>query len=221
MIREVNQAECRLLGYPPSDLIGRPIWEFVALEQQQAARDAIARKVTRQQPVSVVTREYRRADGSYLWLEIHEKLIENAEGEVVGIRSALLDVTERRKLDADILRQRDWMRFVVRSAAKAIITADALGHVSMMNPAAEAMTGWREQEALGCPLEQVSRVQRDSGERVDLMSCILAESTVSNRQRNFVLLGRAGETRPVQWVISPISNDDDVIVGATLVVEEQ
>jgi PAS domain S-box-containing protein len=221
IIREVNQAECRLLGYCASDLIGHPIWEFVAMEQQQAARDAIAGKVTRQQPVSVVTRVYRRADGSYLWLEIHEKLIQNTVGEVVGIRSALLDVTERRKLEAEIVRQRDWMRFVVRSAAKAIVTADALGNVNMMNPAAEAMTGWREQEALRRPLEQVCRVQTVSGEPVDLMSCILAETVVPTRQCNFMILGRTGETRPIQWMISAISNDDDVIVGATLVVEEQ
>lgn len=221
VIREVNQAESELLGYPAAELIGHPIWEFVAAEQQQAARDAIARKVSRQQPLAILTREYRRADGQYRWVEIHEKLIENAAGEVVGIRSALIDITERRKLEIEIRRQRDWMRFALRSATRAVITADVLGHISMMNPAAETLTGWREEEALGRRLDQVCRLQQASGEPVDLMSYILAEPENSSRPRDFVIVDRSGASQPVQWTISPIANDDDVLVGATVTIDRR
>lgn len=221
VIQEVNQVECRLLGYSSGELIGHHVWEFLAVDQQQASRDAIAGKVAREQPLAILTREYRRSDGQYIWVEIHERLIENAAGEVAGIRSALIDVTERRNLETEIRKQRDWMRFVFRSAAKAVITADALGNVSMMNPAAEVLTGWGEREALGRSLDQICRVQRDSGERVDLMSCILVEPAVSNRLRNFVLIDRPGAPVPVQWAISPILNDEEVIIGAMVVVERQ
>src|SRR5580704_2430162 len=71
VIRAVNQTECQLLGYSSSELVGRHIWEFVAAEHQQAARDAIARKIARERPVATVIREYRRRDGKYIWLEIH------------------------------------------------------------------------------------------------------------------------------------------------------
>src|SRR5579864_3900377 len=67
VIRDVNQAECQLLGYSSGELIGRPIWEFVAVEYRQAARDAIARKIARVQPVATITREYRRRDGDHIW----------------------------------------------------------------------------------------------------------------------------------------------------------
>ena len=221
VIRSVNQAECQLLGYSPDELIGHHIWEFAALDQQQVARDTIAGKIARQQPVSTVTREYRRGDGSYIWLEIHEKLIENAEGEVVGIRSALLDITERHKLETEMQKQLDWMRVALRSFTKAIVTADALGNVVIMNPAAEALTGWRQEEAVGRPLEQICRVQRDCGEPVDLMSCILAQPMTSNLLGNFSIVDRSGVSQSVEWSISHISNDDHVIVGATLFLEKR
>ncbi len=220
VIREVNQAECQLLGYLSEELIGHPVWEFVAADHQQASRDSITRKLARQQPVTIVTREYRRSDGSYLWLEIREKLIENAEGEVVGIRSALIDVTERRKLEAELLQQRDWMRFVFRSVAKAMITADILGHISSMNRAAEAITGWREEEALGRPMEKICRVQRDNGEPIDMMSSILAEQAMSNRLGDFVVVDRGGASHSIQWTVSPILNDEVVILGAMLMIEK-
>ena len=220
VIRAVNQAECQLLGYSAEELIGHAVWEFVAADHQQASREAIMKKLSREQPVSIVTREYRRSDGGYLWLEIREKLIETAEGVVVGIRSALIDVTDRLKLESELRSQRDWMRFVFRSATLAVITANVLGHISMMNPAAETITGWREGEALGRGLEQICRVQRDSGELVDLMGCILAEPVNSNPLRNFVVIDRSGASQPIRWTISPIMNDEDVIIGAMLAVEK-
>src|ERR1035438_8989789 len=102
VIRSVNRAECMLLGYAPPELIGHYVWEFLAAENRAASRDGIVKKVARQQGIKVFTREFRRADGSYLWVEVHENLIENAAGEVIGIRSGLLDITERRRFDMEI-----------------------------------------------------------------------------------------------------------------------
>jgi len=221
VIRNVNQAECQLLGYSSSELIGRHIWEFVAAEHQQAARDAIARKIAREQPVATLTREYRRRDGNYIWLEIHENLIENCQGEVVGIRSALLDITERYHFDSKIQKRLDWMRFVLHSVATAIVTADALGNIDFMNPAAEAITGWHQKDALRQPLEQVCRLRYDQGEPVDLMSCIVAGSVGSNRTRRFVIIDRIGASHRVSWTISPICNDNGVILGAALAIEKR
>lgn len=113
------------------------------------------------------------------------------------------------------------MRFILRSTWRGIVSTDALGNVSMMNPAAERLTGWLEQEALGRPVEKICNLQRDAQECVDLMSCIHSEPVISNPERDFVIVDRAGATQPVSWSIFPISNDDDVIVGATLVVERQ
>jgi PAS domain S-box-containing protein len=221
VIRSVNQTECKLLGYPAEDLIGHPVWEFVAEEHRQAAREAIAQKVARQQPLAPVNREYRRSDGTYMWLEIHEKLIENAEGEVTGIRSALLDITDRHRSDTELHRQDNWMRSVLRSIATAIVTTDALGNIDFMNPAAETITGWSCQEALGRPLEQVCRVQHDPGDPVDLLSCLLTEPVISNRARQFLLTDRSGANHGVQWTIAPVSNDDQVITGAVLAIERR
>ena len=219
VIREVNQELCRLLGFHREELIGHHIWEFVAIEHQQSARESIARKIARQEPDTVVEREFRCADGHYLWVEIHNKLIENAEGEVTGIGAAMVDVTQRRKVDEEIRRQHDWIKFALHSSARAIVTANALGIVGVMNPAAEKMTGWLQKEAVGRRLEQVCCIQRDSGEAVDLMSCVLEEPVTSGQLRSFTIVDRSGSAQSIKWTISPIWNDDNVIIGATLVLE--
>ena len=51
--------------------------------------------MTGQEPLSPFKRRYRPHGGNSLVLEIHENLIRDAHGAIVGMRSALLDITER------------------------------------------------------------------------------------------------------------------------------
>jgi two-component system cell cycle sensor histidine kinase/response regulator CckA len=46
-------------------------------------------------------------------------------------------------------------RVVLKSIGDAVIAADAAGCVELLNPVAEALTGWTDQEARGQPLDQV------------------------------------------------------------------
>ena len=201
-------------------MIGQYAWEFVAAEYRESARDGIAKKLAREQPTSIFPRELRCADGSYLWVEIHESLIENAAGEVIGIRSGLFDITERRKFEMEIQRQHDRMKFLLQSWTRAIVTADALGRVDFMNPAAEKLTGWPQQDALGRPLESICRVLIEAGEAAGLMACILGEPAAPNLTRQSVIVDRAGISHLVSWSTSPILNDNAVIIGVALVFEK-
>ena len=44
------------------------------------------------------------------------------------------------------------------SIGDAIISTDIAGNVTYLNPIAESMTGWSQEEALNRPLEQVLRI---------------------------------------------------------------
>jgi light-regulated signal transduction histidine kinase (bacteriophytochrome) len=85
-------------------MIGRPIWEFVSPEEREISREAVRRKISEEQPLAPFQRPYTRRDGSQLVLEIHESLIRDTNGAVVGIRSALLDVTERKRMEEVLAR---------------------------------------------------------------------------------------------------------------------
>ncbi|HWB99458.1 MAG TPA: response regulator, partial [Bryobacteraceae bacterium] len=96
VIRRVNEAECRMLGYSAEELLGRPVWELVVPEQQQASRESVRRKISGEQSIEVFERDYVRKDGAIVYLEIHENPITDENGRISGMRSALLDISERR-----------------------------------------------------------------------------------------------------------------------------
>src|ERR1700733_6261772 len=62
----------------------------------------------------------------------------------------------------------DWMRVTLSSIGDAVITTDANGGVTFLNPAAQALTGWTQAEAAGVILEGVFRiVNEESHETVE------------------------------------------------------
>src|SRR5262249_53800525 len=68
--------------------------------------------------------------------------------------TGLLLIQRKRSIDA-LARNRDEISTVLQSISEAVIATDREGHVTFMNRAAEAMTGWKLAGALGKPVNEV------------------------------------------------------------------
>ena len=102
LIRRVNRAECELLEYTPEELLGKPVWELVSPEQRELSRREVMRKAEGGKTGDGFTREYVTKSGKRILVEIHERAIAGPTGEVLGIRSALLDITDRVRAEEHI-----------------------------------------------------------------------------------------------------------------------
>lgn len=104
IVVKVNRAECELLGRDRDEILGRPVWDFVSAEQQAESRRNVERKLTGEQPLAPFVREYTRGDGGRVSVNIHENLIRSRHGDIIGIRSTLLDVTEQHRVELELRR---------------------------------------------------------------------------------------------------------------------
>jgi two-component system, cell cycle sensor histidine kinase and response regulator CckA len=100
----VNAAECRLLGFDEADLVGREVWELVALEDREVSREAVARKLRVGCQPGRFERTLMRSDGTRLVLEMHEDYVRDRTGAIIGMRTFLIDITERKRAE-DALRK--------------------------------------------------------------------------------------------------------------------
>ena len=114
VVRRVNRAECDLLGLTADEILNRPIWDFVAEDQRSASREAIRRKIDEEIQPEPFRRDYLRRDAMRLTLEVHDKLIRDNSGYVVGIRSAMLDHTERARAERELWQAREDLEVRVR-----------------------------------------------------------------------------------------------------------
>jgi PAS domain S-box-containing protein len=107
ILQRVNRAEAALLGYEASQMLGRPAWSFVAAEDRDAAREAIQRTLSGGVALEPSRRQFLRKDGTRLILEIHENLIRDARGAILGLRSTLFDMSERERAEKESQRARE------------------------------------------------------------------------------------------------------------------
>jgi PAS domain S-box-containing protein len=103
----VNQAECELFGFSEEEMVGHPIWDFMAPEDREKTRTGLLQRIADEQPLVPLEREYKRRDGSSVIMEIHQKRIRDAAGRPTGLRTFLLDVTQRKRAEMKLLEQAD------------------------------------------------------------------------------------------------------------------
>jgi two-component system, sensor histidine kinase and response regulator len=95
IITRVNRARCALGGYDAGELVGHHASEFVPLEQREESRAAVRAKLGGAQPLLPVERSYLRQDGGLLRVEVHDTPIYGTNGAIQGMRTCLVDLTER------------------------------------------------------------------------------------------------------------------------------
>src|SRR4051794_40420523 len=64
----------------------------------------------------------------------------------------------RRKVEHELVAERDWLRITLASIGDAVVSTDADGRVTFLNGVAEHLTGWPLPEAAGRPLADVFRI---------------------------------------------------------------
>jgi two-component system, LuxR family, sensor kinase FixL len=101
----VNQAECDLFGFRPEEMIGHPIWDFMAAEDREKTKAGLLERIASDQPLAPLEREYKRRDGSSVVMEIHQKRIRDASGNATGLRTFLLDITQRKRAEQTLNEQ--------------------------------------------------------------------------------------------------------------------
>ena len=50
-----------------------------------------------------------------------------------------------------LYEQRQWLQVTLSSIGDAVITTDAEGRVTFLNPVAQSLTGWTQEDAAGVP----------------------------------------------------------------------
>ncbi len=129
IVCRVNRAECELLGFEADEILGKAAWDFVAPEQREASRARVTAKLRGHDSLPPAERPFRRRDGVDLLLEVRENLILDRRGHTVGIRTTLIDITEKKR-DAQRLKAfYEELQEKNRELARALAAAEDAAHL--------------------------------------------------------------------------------------------
>jgi len=114
------------------------------------------------------------------------------------------------------------LRVTLQSCGDALIATDVAGNIVLINPVAQALTGWREEQARGLPIEQVFRIvnefTRESVENP--VSRALREGKVVGLANHTLLIARDATERPIDDSGAPIKDGNGESIGVILVFRD-
>lgn len=148
---------------------------------------------------------------------------------LIAIGTSWLYRSKRKDLYKDLfLREKDLreaheeFRTTLYSIGDAVITTDTKSIIRHMNKVAEQLTGWKETEGSGKPLEEVFHIiNEDTRSKVENpVQRVLREGLVVGLANHTLLISRDGREIPIADSGAPI-HDEEGIIGVVLVFRDQ
>ena len=104
--------------------------------------------------------------------------------------------------------RRGWFESILTRLGDGIIAVDREGRVDFMNPAAETLTGWTQEEAAGQPLAAVfQNFDLETRERCESpLATALRSVATLGVGRSTMLVARDLTERPIEQSAAPIRN---------------
>lgn len=193
-----NQAE-HLFGYQAAELLGRPVEEL--LPERFREQHARLRRGFGDRPETRAMGAGRdlyavRKDGHEVPVEIGLSPLEFGTERLV--LASVIEITARKQA-ADRLRHTlELQRAILDGAGYAVIAGTTEGVITLFNPAAERMLGYREAEMVGIQTPAVFHDPDEVAARARLFSEQLGE-TVEPGFEVFVIKARRGLPNEHEW----------------------
>ncbi|MFL5245838.1 MAG: PAS domain S-box protein [Gemmataceae bacterium] len=235
----------RIKGYKANEIIGQHFSRFYPPEDVKSGKlereldQAIATGKYEEEGWRV------RKDGSLFWASVVITALRDQTGVLQGFSKVTRDMTDRKRAEENARRllqeeaarkaaeasalaaqlaereerrQREQLRVTLHSIGDAVIATDTEARVTLLNPVAEELTGWRYAEARGQPLAKVFNIVNEATRKTveNPVNRVLREGTIVGLANHTVLVSRNGAETPIDDSAAPIRSEDGQLSGVIL-----
>ncbi len=155
------------------------------------------------------------------WFDIRDRAIKWVDGRVVRLEVAT-DITSRKQAENRLAEETQRLEVTLKSIGDGVISTNTESRVTLINQAAESITGWSSQEAVGLPLSEVfTLVEEGSGEPCqNPVERVLATGGIVELERQAILRSRDGREINVADSAAPIKDLSGEIIGVVMVFRD-
>jgi PAS domain S-box-containing protein len=128
----------------------------------------------------------------------------------------------RHETEARLRKVERMLATTLRSIGDSVIATDIEGRITFINSAAEKLTGWKHEEALGKTLTEVFNIKKFNFENLsESLKTVVRDGLVMNLiSDNSILITKDGEEIPVADSFAPIKDQKGNIPGAVIVFRD-
>ena len=138
------------------------------------------------------------------------------------LQAAIEIALYRHGTESKLKKMERWLASTLSSMGDAVIATNMDGHITLINPIAERMTGWSAEQALGQPLTSVFNAL-DAGTREPLTGLVeraLVEGFSIGIDEHIVLLAQGGPEISIDDSVATIRDEAGVAIGVVVVFRD-
>ncbi|WP_166207447.1 bifunctional diguanylate cyclase/phosphodiesterase [Cognatiluteimonas telluris] len=210
----VNSQFQAWFGRPASDFIGQTTAQMLGAADAERLSGPVQRALAGETVRFELTIAGRDASVEYV--------PQFRDGAVCGYFVLAHDISERKAAERALFEEKERIQVTLDSIGDAVLVCDRDLRVTLLNPVAEAMTGWTEAEATGRPIDEVLRLidlARGDAPLSPLRIAIRDDRTVA-LQSDIALRRRDGAETPIEDSAAPIHDSSGQVVGGVMVFRD-
>ena len=214
-----NPGAQRLKGYSQAEVIGRNYSMFFTEDairegkpQQEMER---AKLHGRFEEEGWRIRKY----GPRFWANVVLAPVYDGSGVLRGYVKVTRDLTERKAAEDALRQSQQWLLTTLQSIGDAVIATDASGDVEFLNPVAQSLSGWTQEQVKGQPLDKVFVIVNEQTREAvkNPFFKVISTGGVVGLANHTVLIARDGTEHVIADSAAPILNEKKDIIGVVIV----
>jgi two-component system, cell cycle sensor histidine kinase and response regulator CckA len=142
-----NTGAERIYGYTASEVVGQPT-SILAPPEQRDELPEILERLKRDERIQHYETVRARKDGERINVSVSISPVKDAEGKIIGASAIARDVTERKRVEAELQKSEAHFRSLIRDAPYGIYRVTLDGQFLHVNPALVTMLGYDSEEEL-------------------------------------------------------------------------
>ncbi len=226
----VNKTPLTAAGLKQKDILGLHLWDCPWFSNDAASQKTIRRHFARglAGEASIGDIQLLTPDGR-IWVEFSLHPVFDDAGKVIQLLAEGHDPSVRRKVEEEReqvlfeLQEREQnLAITLDSIGDAVITTDAAGLITRMNPIAEQLTGWPFTEAQQLPLSSVFAIFNASTGKAlaSPVDKLMISGEIVHLSNHTTLRARDGHEYQISDSAAPIRDNNGLILGSILVFSD-
>ncbi len=223
----VSPSVFNLRGYTPEEVMNQSMAESLTTESYQRAALSLQKRITERKPgdlsqnIFINYMDQPCKDGSIVSTEVATTLLFDKRGKPSEIIGITRDITERKKTEDALRKERDFSSILIQSSAAFYVAIKSDGRIMMMNDAMLNALGYAADEVANADYI-LKFVPPDEHEKVKKIFKEFTDENASTVNVNCVL-AKDGRKLYVEWHGKPIFKNSklDYIIGIGIDITER